>query len=170
MFSSFCEFLLQSRSTSQKAASFFSSAVPPLCSRMISLFVEHLACTAPMHLCTSSRLSPHNGRREPADLLATQLDVHDNGGGWLHYQASKFNSRRRPTPGYFVIECSAVTTPHWPMTKLEAGRCRKRLLKAPMRQGTWLQGCKDEPNTPASVFGLPFAARLSMQCDGAVDA
>lgn len=39
-----------------------------------------------------------------------------------------------------------------------------------MRQGTWLQGCKDEVNTPASVFGLPFAARLSTQCDEVRDA
>jgi hypothetical protein len=28
----------------------------------------------------------------------------------------------------------------------------------------------DEVNTPASVFGLPIAARLSMQCDGVLDA
>jgi hypothetical protein len=39
-----------------------------------------------------------------------------------------------------------------------------------MRQGTWLQGCKGNVNTPASVFGFLFAARLSMQCDGVVDA
>lgn len=53
-----------------------------------------------------------------------------NDSGWLHYQASKFNSRRHPTLGYFVIERSAITTPHWPLRKLEAGRRRKRLLKA----------------------------------------
>lgn len=116
--------------TSQKAASFLSSAVPRPCSRIFSPPVEQLACTAPMQHCTSSSLSPHGRRREPANLLATQLDVHDNGGGWLHYQASKFNSRRRPTLGHFVIECSAVTTPDWPAKKLEAGRRRKRLQNA----------------------------------------
>lgn len=64
------------RLTSQKAASFSPSAVPPPCSRMISPSVEDLACTAPMHLCTSSRLlSPHGGRRKPIDLLAMQLVV-----------------------------------------------------------------------------------------------
>ena len=113
--------------TSQKAASFLSSAVPRPCSRIFSPPVEHLACTAPMQHCTSSSLSPHGRRREPANLLARQLDVHDNGGGWLHYEASKFNSRRRPTLGYLVIECSAVTAPYWPAQKLEAGRRRKRL-------------------------------------------
>lgn len=116
--------------TSQTAASFLSSAVPRPCSRIISPPVEHLACTAPMQHCTSSSLSPHGRRRQPASPLARQLDAHDNVGGWLHYQASKLNSRRRPTLGYFVIECSAVTTPHWPVEKLEAGRRKERLQNA----------------------------------------
>ena len=124
--------LPHSRLMSQKAASFLSSAVSPPCSRMLSPSVEHFAACvrcidAPLHIMG---LSPHGGRREPADLLSMQLDVDDNGGGWLYYQASKFNSRRCPTLGYFVIDCSAATTPHWSKRKLEAGRRRKRLLKA----------------------------------------
>jgi hypothetical protein len=119
--------LPHTRLTSQKAASFLSSAVPRPRSRIFSPPVEHLACTAPMQHCTSSSLYPHGRRREPANLLTTQLDVHDKGVGWLHYQAFKFNSRRRPTLGHFVIEGSAVTAPHWPAKKLEAGRRKKRL-------------------------------------------
>jgi hypothetical protein len=58
-----------------------------------------------------------------------QLNVDDNGGGWLHHQAFKSNSRRSPTLGHFVIEHHAVTVPHWPVRQLQAGRRRKRLLK-----------------------------------------
>lgn len=58
------------------------------------------------------------------------LNVKDNGVGWLLCQASEFNSRRRPTLGYLVIERSAVMASHWSVRKLEAGRRSKRLLKA----------------------------------------
>jgi hypothetical protein len=54
----------------------------------------------------------------------------DNGGGWLHYEASKFNSRPRPTLVQFVTERIAAATPHWSMWKLGAGRCRESMLKA----------------------------------------
>lgn len=76
---------------------------------MYSPSVEHLACTAQIYLCISSDLwSPHGQRREPADLLAMQLVVEDNDGGWLHYQASKFVSRPRPSLGHFVIYHIAI--------------------------------------------------------------
>ena len=106
----------QSHTNIEKATSFYQALCRVMQPQYFFLLVEHL------HSCTSAHhyayLSPHGGRLEPIYLLTMRLDVDDNGGGWLHHQASKFNSRRSPTLGHFVIEHHAVTALHWPMRQL----------------------------------------------------